>query len=86
MARFINVPILCNSEETASLREIGIPVNDEQYDVRQGVVNLDRVVGFYPTGDDKHVIVAYDGTEFEICMSFKELYDLALAGNATINL
>lgn len=69
---WLEVPILCHTPETSSLKELNLDVNDDLYDIRTGSINLDKITGFYPTADRKNTIVAYSDTEFEIVIPYNQ--------------
>ena len=70
--KLVKAPILCNTTSTTALRELNLDVDDSGYDKRIGKINLDLIIGYYPTEDYKHTIVAYSGTEIEVCLTFVE--------------
>lgn len=72
MANWIKVPILCNTENTAVLKDLGIDIDDSQYIERKGFVNTDMLVGVYETEDKKHTICEFYGTSFEVCIPLIE--------------
>lgn len=71
MAKWIEVPIFCNTKKTSALKELGLEVNDEDFEVRIGMINADKITGFYPDYNaNSTVIHLTNGESFEIDLPY----------------
>lgn len=74
---WIEVPIFCNTVKTSQLKDLGIETNDEDFEVRTGLIDADKIVGAYPDGQNKTTIInVLSGDTFELDLSFNEFKKL----------
>lgn len=73
---WIEVPIVCNTDETSSKIGLGLDVDDSEYDIRTGCVNMDKIIGFYPSENKKATILSYSDTSFEVDIEYNQFKKL----------
>ena len=70
MHPFIEVPIYCNTPNSSTLKDLGIESTMDQYEIRQGYLNMDKVLAFYPSNEiPDETIVHCDGDTFSVALS-----------------
>lgn len=71
MSNWIEVPIFCNTKKTSELKDLGIDVDDSEFEVRQGIIDVYKICGCYPSGStDTTIINMLCGSVFEIDLNF----------------
>ena len=74
---YIEVNILCNTENSSQLKDLGIAVTgDELFASRKATLNLDLIVGFYEASKPEECIIAYQATDITCLMPYEELKKL----------
>lgn len=67
----IEVPIFCNTKKTSELKDLGIHIEDSEFDVRIGLIDADKICGCYPAGETPTTIVNMNcGSVFEMDLNF----------------
>lgn len=72
MSAFVEFPIVCHNDGTYELKQMGVNPNTNDYDVRIGSINVDHILGFYPTCNDTQTVVEIHGQTFQIALSYRE--------------
>lgn len=74
---WIEVPILCNTPNSANLADLGIDSAD--LDERIGSIKTEHIFGYYPTHNREHVIVHTWSESIEVCLDYEDFKKLILA-------
>lgn len=67
---FGEFPIYCHTDNTYSTKQLGIEPDHDDYDIREGSINVDHILGFYPDKQNENTIVEIDGQTFEVAMTY----------------
>lgn len=73
MCKWIEVPIFCNTDKTARLKDLGLDPDDSDFEVRFGKIDTEKIVAYYPDPENKTTIInVLSGSVFELDLPYKQ--------------
>lgn len=68
---WIEVPIFCNTNKTSEFKDLGIECNYDDFEIRMGMIDVDKIIGFYPTSKNETTIIhLLSGESFEVNVKY----------------
>jgi hypothetical protein len=74
---FIELPIYCHTDATTELKDLGIKSSMDDYSIRTGCINADRVQAFYESDAERvETILHVDGDTFSIALPYNKVKEV----------
>lgn len=73
MLKWLKVPILCNTQSSSALKDLGIEGAEDEYQFRTGCVRISSIEAFYPAEIEGRTIIHSVGDCVEVEVSFEEI-------------
>lgn len=73
MLKWLKVPILCNTQSSSALKDLGIEGAEQEYEFRIGCVRISSIEAFYPAEVEGRTLIHSVGDCVEVLASFEEI-------------